>query len=84
MSVSMADLAFAADWCANGYEGHPDGSDQDNVDALARVAEWMRAEIRRREVDQVARQLATGSGRPASDPAVREKARQLVEGRARS
>lgn len=77
--VSIDDLAFAADWCANGYEGHQDGSDQDNVDALARVSAWIQAEIQRREIEQMTRRLATESGRPQNDPNVRAKARELVE-----
>lgn len=77
--VSIDDLRLASEWCAEGYEGHKDGSDQDNVDSLARVAAWMQQEILRREIDQAARQLATATGRPTNDPTIRAKAREMIE-----
>jgi hypothetical protein len=80
--VSIDDLRLAAEWCAEGYEGHENGSDNDNVESLARVAAWMRQEIQRREIDQTTRRIARlleGTGRQANVPAIRAKARELVE-----
>lgn len=76
--VKIDDLLLAADWCEE-YEAHPDGFGQDSVEAMTRVAAWLRAEAKGRQVEQTARTIARHLDRPV-DAAIRAKARGLVEG----
>jgi hypothetical protein len=60
--VTAEDLAFAADWL-RAYEPAPD---DDSGERAERVAEWLDAEVSRREVaafDRLARKVRDGATR---------------------
>lgn len=56
--VTADDLAFAAEW----LDGYDAASDDDNGPSAARVADWLRAEIARREGEATVRKVAKHHG----------------------
>lgn len=74
--VTVDDLLQAAEWLAEGFEPHPDGSADDVKAQYDRVAEWLRSEAERREIEQLARLIAGRLDRPV-DAAIRTKARAI-------
>jgi hypothetical protein len=57
MRVSKLDLEYAADWL-RAYEVGDDASDIERNEAQLRVAEWLEAEIHRREESAAIRDAA--------------------------
>ncbi len=75
--VKVDDLLLAADWCEE-YEAHPDGFGRDSVEAMTRVAAWLRAEAKRRQAESMARDIARRVGVPV-DARLRAKAREALK-----
>lgn len=82
--VSVYDLQGAADWL-RAYEG-PDGVIGDNgaggderAVELLRVAEWIDAEVARRQREQHEREVARKAGLDPNDPVARRRVRAAME-----
>lgn len=80
-TVNVLDLAFAAEWL-RAYEGEQGITVEENPDqdeqtqALARVAAWLDAEVTRRKDKVVSRAVAKRVGLKPTDPRVKDVVRR--------
>jgi len=81
--VTINDLEGAVDWllayeAADGPIGDNGTAGDDRAEELVRVAEWIKAEIRRRLMAGVERKVARKAGLNLSDPVSRRQVRQAI------
>lgn len=81
--VSIYDLQGAADWlrayeAADGPIGENGACGDERAEELLRVAEWLDAEVARRQREQTERAVAKQAGVDLNDPVSRRQVRAAV------